>query len=173
MKSRQEINADSSLHKASRDNTLNYNIRNVPHAEAALRNVPVTPRANFKPEFPKPEYRSRSPISSICKASPTWIKLLSLLALLRSARVALERAGRWLGLWASPNISTANSRTAPFTLVDAKSGDPMDDKDVQAKYEANTLAHLDIRLVGRLTCTLSHCSLGSRLHRGGSYHGRY
>jgi len=56
VRSRQEINAESNLRKAiSRDNALDYKITNSPNAEAVLRNVPVTPRANFKFEFPKPE----------------------------------------------------------------------------------------------------------------------
>ena len=56
MKIRQEINAESSLCKAiSRDNALDYKITNGPDAEAVLKSVPVTPRANFKFEFPKSE----------------------------------------------------------------------------------------------------------------------
>ena len=39
--------------------------------------------------------------------------------------------------------------------VVAKSGDPVDDKDVKAKYEANILAHSGIRLIGRPF----HCDL--------------
>jgi fatty acid synthase subunit alpha len=56
VKIHQEINAESTLCKAvSRNNALDYKITNGPDAEAVLKSVPVTPRTNFKFEFPKPE----------------------------------------------------------------------------------------------------------------------
>lgn len=36
--------------------------------------------------------------------------------------------------------------------VDAKSGDPVDDKDIMARYEADILAHLYIRFIGGDEC---------------------
>jgi fatty acid synthase subunit alpha len=55
-KSRMEINAESTLRKAvSRDNALEYKITNGPNTEAVLKSVPVTPRADFRFEFPTPE----------------------------------------------------------------------------------------------------------------------
>ena len=36
--------------------------------------------------------------------------------------------------------------------VDVKSGEPVDDKDVRARYEKDILAHAGVRLIGMLIC---------------------
>ena len=53
-KIRSELNAESALRKAiSRDNAFDYKTVNGADAEAVLKAVPVTPRANFKFQFPQ------------------------------------------------------------------------------------------------------------------------
>jgi fatty acid synthase subunit alpha, fungi type len=179
VRSRQKINAESSLRKAlSRDNALDYKIANGPDAEAVLRNVPVTPRANFKFEFPKPE-------------SPESLADLShLQGLIDLEKVIVIAGFAEVGPWGSSRTRWEMEARGEFTIdgciemawvmgfikhfdgklsngslhvgwVDAKSGDPVDDKDVKAKYEASILAHSGIRLIGRLMFTLSSSALTS------------
>jgi len=154
VRSRQEINAESSLRKAiSRDNALDYKITNGPDAEAVLRNVPVTPRANFKFEFPKPELPQ------------SLADLSHLQGLIDLEKVIVIAGFAEVGPWGSSRTRWEMEARGEFTIegciemawimgfikhfdgklpngslyvgwVDAKSGDPVDDKDVKAKYEA-------------------------------------
>ena len=59
-----------------------------------------------------------------------------------------------MGLWASSSILTSQ-QLSPLHVgwVDAKSSEPVDDKDVKVKYEASILAHLGIRLISKVTLT--------------------
>ena len=54
--------------------------------------------------------------------------------------------------WMMGHIKHFNGRLPNGSLyvgwVDAKSGEPVDDKDVRAKYEKDILAHAGIRLIG-------------------------
>ena len=166
-KSRLEINAESTLRKAvSRDNALDYKITNGPDAEAVLKSVPVTPRANFKFEFPKPELPE------------TLVDLSHLQDLVNLEQVIVIAGFAEVGPWGSSRTRWEMEARGEFTIegciemawimgfikhfdgrlpngslhvgwVDAKSGEPVDDKDVKAKYEANILAHSGVRLIGK------------------------
>jgi fatty acid synthase subunit alpha len=165
---RREMNAASSLRKAiSRDNALDYKIANAPDAETTLKSVPVTPRANFKFEFPKPE-----PAESLAD-------LTHLQGLIDLERVIVIAGFAEVSPWGSSRTRWEMEARGEFTIegciemawimgfikhfdgklpngalhvgwVDAKSGDPVDDKDVKVKYEANILAHSGIRLIGEV-----------------------
>ncbi|KAF8312438.1 fatty acid synthase, partial [Clavulina sp. PMI_390] len=165
VKIRKDLNAESTLRKSvARDSALDYKAVNGPDAEAVLKPVPVTPRANFKFDFPKLE-------------SPESLEdLKNLQGLLDLDQVMVIAGFAEVGPWGSSRTRWEMEARGEFTIegcieiawimgfikhfdgklpngnlyvgwVDSKSGEPVDDKDVKAKYEADILAHTGIRLI--------------------------
>lgn len=170
VKIRADLNAESTLRKSvARDNGADYKIVNGPDAEAVLKSVPVTPRANFRFEFPKLE-------------SPESLADLSKLqGLIDLDKVMVVAGFAEVGPWGSSRTRWEMEARGEFTIegciemawimgfikhfdgklpsgtlyvgwVDAKTGEPVDDKDVKANYEADILVHSGVRLIGQFNC---------------------
>jgi hypothetical protein len=166
VKIRNELNAESSVRKSvTRDSAADYKVVNGPDAEVVLKSVPVTPRANFKFDFPKLE----SPQS--------LADLAQLQGMVDLDKVIVIAGFAEVGPWGSARTRWEMEARGEFTIegciemawimglikhfdgklktgnlhvgwVDAKSGEPVDDKDIKAKYEKEVLAHSGIRLIG-------------------------
>lgn len=164
---RLNINKKSDLRRAiARDNAADFKIINGVDAERVLQTVDVTPRANFKFEFPALES-----VQSLAELS----KLRGLIDLDKvivntgfaevgpwgSSRTRWEMEVRgdftlegWVEMaWIMGYIKHFDGRLASGTLyvgwVESKSGDPLDEKDVKTKFEKEILAHAGIRLIGK------------------------
>lgn len=163
---RRGINQQSELRRAiAKDNAADFKIENGVDAERVLQTVSVTPRANFKFEFPKvPSPESLEDLS----------KLQGMLDLDKVIVVTgFAEVGPWGGsrtrwemeakgeftiegciemAWIMGYIKYVDGRLKNGTLyvgwVDAKTEEPVDDKDVKTKYEKDILEHAGIRLIG-------------------------
>jgi fatty acid synthase subunit alpha, fungi type/fatty acid synthase subunit beta, fungi type len=164
---RLEMNAESTLRRSiTRDNAADFQVINGSEAENVMRSVPVTPRANFKFDFPKLE-------------SPESLADLARLQGLFDLDKVLVIAGfAEVGPWGSSRTRWEMEARGEFTIegciemawimgyikhfdgklkngnlyvgwVDAKTGEPVDDKDVKPRYERDILAHSGIRLIGQ------------------------
>ncbi|KAG8905251.1 3-oxoacyl-[acyl-carrier-protein] synthase [Tulasnella sp. 403] len=164
-KIRLDINQQSDIRRAvTRDTAADYKIINGVDAERVLQTVPITPRANFKFDFPKLES-----VESLADLS----KLQGLIDL---EKVIVVTGFAELGPWGNSRTRWEMEARGEFTIegciemawlmgyikhfdgrlktgelyvgwTDAKSGEPVDDKDVKAKYEKDILAHSGIRLI--------------------------
>lgn len=161
------INAEADLRKSiTRDNAADYKTVNGPDAEAALKSVPVTPRANFTFDFPKLE-------------TPEALADLSKLqGIIDLEKVVVVAGFAEVGPWGSSRTRWEMEAKGEFTIegaiemawimgfikhfdgklkngnlhvgwVDAKSGDPVDDKDIKPKYEKEIMEHSGIRFIGK------------------------
>ena len=55
---------------------------------------------------------------------------------------------RWPGLWVLSSTTTVTLKGKPYAgWIDAKTNEPVDDKDVKTKYESYILDHAGIRLI--------------------------
>jgi fatty acid synthase subunit alpha, fungi type len=160
------INTKSELRRAiARDNAADFKVINGVDAERVLQTVNVTPRANFKFEFPALET-----VESLAKLS----KLKGLIDLDKvivntgfaevgpwgSSRTRWEMEVRgdftlegWVEMaWMMGHIKHFDGRLQSGALyvgwVDSKSGEPLDEKDVKSKFEKEVLSHGGIRLIG-------------------------
>ncbi|KZS94178.1 fatty acid synthase [Sistotremastrum niveocremeum HHB9708] len=162
---RSEILKEGEIRKAiTRDNSLDFKITNGPDAERVLQTVKVTPRANFTFEFPKLE------------DSASLADLAHLRGLHDLEKVIVVTGSAEVGPWGSSRTRWEMEARGEFTIegciemawmmgfikhfdgrlkdgslyvgwVDAKSGEPVDDKDVRGKYEKDILAHAGVRLI--------------------------
>ncbi|KAG8968299.1 3-oxoacyl-[acyl-carrier-protein] synthase [Tulasnella sp. 419] len=164
-KIRHDINLQSSIRKAlTRDSSADYKVINGVDAERVLQSVPISPRANFKYDFPKLE--SPESLSELAKLRGL-IDLDKVLVITGYAEVGpwgssrtrweMEARGEFTiegcieMAWMMGYIKHFDGRLKNGSLyvgwVDAKSGDPVDDKDVHGKYEKEILQHAGIRLI--------------------------
>ncbi|KZW02887.1 fatty acid synthase [Exidia glandulosa HHB12029] len=162
---RRGINQQSELRRAiAKDNAADFKVENGVDAERVLQTVSVTPRANFKFEFPRvPSSESLEDLS----------KLQGMLDLDKVIVVTgFAEVGPWGGsrtrwemeakgeftiegciemAWIMGYIKYVDGRLKNGTLyvgwVDAKTEEPVDDKDVKTKYEKDILEHAGIRLI--------------------------
>ena len=163
---RTDLNKKSELRRAvARDNAADFKTINGVEAERVLQTINVTPRANFKFEYPELE-----PLESLADVS----KLRGMLDL---DKVIVVTGFGEVGPWGSSRTRWEMEARGEFTIegciemawmmgyikhfdgrlkdgsfyvgwVDAKSGEPVDDKDVRGLYEKDILAHAGVRLIG-------------------------
>ena len=149
----------------ARDNAADFKVINGVEAERVLQTVNVTPRANFQFSFPTLE-----PAESLENLS----KLRGMLDL---EKVVVITGFAEVGPWGSSRTRWEMEARGEFTIegciemawmmgyikhfdgrlkdgslyvgwVDAKSGEPVDDKDVRGRYEKDILAHAGVRMIG-------------------------
>ncbi|CAI1780489.1 hypothetical protein SEUBUCD646_0P00590 [Saccharomyces eubayanus] len=165
-KLRKELVETSEVRKAvSIETALEHKIVNGSSADAAYAQVQVQPRANIQLDFPE-----LKPYKQVKEIAPA--ELEGLLDLERVIVVTgFAEVGPWGSsrtrwemeafgefslegcvemAWITGNISyhNGNLKGRPYTgWVDSKTKEPVDDKDIKAKYEASILEHSGIRLI--------------------------
>jgi fatty acid synthase subunit alpha len=165
-KIRNDLNLQSELRRAiSKDTSFDFKAANGADAERVLQTVSVTPRANFKFEFPKLD------------AADSFGDLAKLRGLVDLEKVIVVTGYAEVGPWGSSRTRWEMEARGEFTLegciemawmmgyikhfegklkngglyvgwVDAKTSEPVEDKDVRTKYEKDILTHAGIRLIG-------------------------
>lgn len=162
---RMDLNKKSELRRAiARDNALDFKVINGAEGERVLQTVNVVPRANFKLDFPALEPPS------------TFEELSKLRGLIDLEKVVVITGFAEVGPWGSSRTRWEMEARGEFTIegciemawimgfikhfdgrlkdgtlhvgwVDAKTGEPVDDKDVRSRYEKEILAHAGVRLI--------------------------
>jgi fatty acid synthase subunit alpha len=165
----------------SRDTSLDYTVIHGHEAGRVLQSVKVTPRANFKFDFPHLE------------ESTSLNNLAHLRGLIDLDKVIVVTGFAEIGPWGSSRTRWEMEARGEFTLegciemawmmghikhhngrlktgdlyvgwVDAKSGEPVSDSEVKRRYEKDILSHSGIRLIGMLP-GLCYPSLFKHFHR--------
>ena len=167
---RLSLQQKSDLRRAiARDNAANFKIVNGGGAERVLQTVNVTPRANFKFNFPTLE--SAQSLTDVSK----------LRGMLDLEKVIVVTGFAEVGPWGSSRTRWEMEARGEFTIegciemawmmgyikhfdgrlkdgslyvgwVDTKSGEPVDDKEVRTRYEKEILQHAGVRLIGMSSC---------------------
>ncbi|KDQ57051.1 hypothetical protein JAAARDRAFT_35647 [Jaapia argillacea MUCL 33604] len=162
---RLNINKKSELRRSiARDNAADFKTINGGEAERVLQSVNVTPRANFRFEFPSLESTESLEDLSQLRGLIDLDKVIVITGFAEvgpwgSSRTRWEMEARGeLSLegciemaWMMGYIKHFDGRLKDGSLhvgwVDATSGEPVDDKDVRGKYEKDILAHAGVRLI--------------------------
>ena len=164
----------SELRKAiTRDNSADYKVVHGVDAERLIQTVDVLPRANYSFEFP--------PLES----STTLTDLEKLRGLVDLEKVIVITGSGEVGPWGSARTRWEMEARGEFTIegciemawmmgyirhfdgrlkdgslyvgwIDSKTSEPVDDKDVTARYEKDVLAHGGVRLIGMCLLRM-HC----------------
>lgn len=164
---RTTIQQEAELNRAiTLDNSADFAVMNGGDAERVLQTINVTPRANFKFEFPS------------LPASDSLGDVAKLQGLLDLEKIVVVTGFGEVGPWGSSRTRWEMEARGQFTIegciemawimgfikhfdgrlpngslyvgwVDSKSGEPVDDKDVRSKYEKDILAHAGVRLIGK------------------------
>ena len=164
---RQDLYKKGDLRRAvARDNAADFKTINGVEAERVLQTVNVTPRANFKFDFPQLE------------SAESLEDLSKLRGLVDLEKVIVVTGFAEVGPWGSSRTRWEMEARGQFTIegciemawimgyikhfdgrlkdgslyvgwVDAKSGEPVDDKDVRSQYEKEILDHAGVRLIGK------------------------
>lgn len=179
---RLDLNQKSELRRAiARDNALDFKVINGAEGERVLQSVNVVPRANFKFDFPALE--STSSLEQLSKLRGL-IDLEKVVVITGFAEVGpwgssrtrweMEARGEFTiegcieMAWIMGFIKHFDGRLKDGTLhvgwVDAKTGEPVDDKDVRSRYEKEILAHAGVRLIGEYVFKRSRITT-KQLHR--------
>ncbi|KAI0360181.1 fatty acid synthase [Trametes cingulata] len=162
---RADLTKKSELRRAiARDNAADFKTINGVEAERVLQTVNVTPRANFQFSFPALETQE------------SLADLAHLRGMLDLEKVVVVTGFAEVGPWGSSRTRWEMEARGEFTIegciemawmmgfikhfdgrlkdgslyvgwVDAKSGEPVDDKDVRGRYEKDILAHAGVRLI--------------------------
>jgi fatty acid synthase subunit alpha, fungi type len=165
------LNKKSDLRRAiARDNAADFKITQGSDAERVHQTVSVTPRAKFR--FPFPELEPAEDLKDLAK----------LQGMLDLERIVVVTGFAEVGPWGSSRTRWEMEAFGEFTIegciemawmmgfikhfdgrlpngtlhvgwVDSKSSEPVDDKDVRARYEKDILAHAGVRLIGELDPT--------------------
>jgi 3-oxoacyl-ACP reductase-like protein len=163
---RTNIQLTASTRRAiSIDNSLDYKVTHGVEAEQIHHQVKVLPRANFTLQFPE------------LKAFDAASELAKLRGLVDFDKVVVMTGYAEVGPFGSSRTRWEMEANGTFSIqgtlelayvtglikhfdgrlksgqlyvgwVDAKTGEPLDDKDVKAAYEKHILAHTGIRLIG-------------------------
>ncbi|KAK0450204.1 fatty acid synthase [Armillaria borealis] len=162
---RVNLNKKSDLRRAiARDNAADYKVINGAEAERLIQTVDVLPRANFSFDFPTLE--SVESLGDVSKLRG-MVDLDKVIVITGSAEVGpwgsartrwemeargeLTIEGAIEMAWMMGFIKHFDGRLKDGSLyvgwVDSKSGDPVDDKDIKARYEKDVLAHSGVRLI--------------------------
>ena len=152
----------------SRDTSLDYTVIHGHEAGRVLQTVKVTPRANFKFDFPRLE------------ESASFNDIASLRGLIDLDKVVVVTGFAEVGPWGSSRTRWEMEARGEFTLegciemawmmgyikhhngrlkngdlyvgwVDAKSNEPVSDSEVKRRYEKDIMSHSGIRLIGMLS----------------------
>ncbi|KAI9637319.1 fatty acid synthase alpha subunit [Dioszegia hungarica] len=162
---RADIQRVAELRKAiAIDNAADFKIANGDQAERVHQKVSIAPRANFSYEFPTIE------------GDDVLKELSHLQGLIDLDKVIVCTGFAEVGPWGSARTRWEMEARGDFTIegciemawmmslikhfdgklkdgkayvgwVDAKSGEPVDDKDMKAKYDKDIIAHAGIRLI--------------------------
>ncbi|KAI0950742.1 hypothetical protein AcW1_007973 [Taiwanofungus camphoratus] len=162
---RLNLNKKSELRRAiTRDNAADFKVVNGVEAERVLQTVNVTPRANFKFDFPALE--SAESLDDVSQLRGL-IDLDQVIVVTGSAEVGpwgssrtrweMEARGEFTiegcieMAWLMGYIKHFDGRLKDGSLyvgwVDVKTSEPVDDKDVRNRYEKDILSHAGIRLI--------------------------
>lgn len=163
---RADLQKKSELRRAiARDNAADFKVVNGVEAERVLQTVNVTPRANFQFAFPELEStESLNPFTQL----RGMLDLEKVIVITGFAEVGpwgssrtrweMEARGEFTiegGIemaWMMGYIKHFDGRLKDGSLyvgwVDAKSGEPVDDKDIRGRYEKDILSHAGVRLIG-------------------------
>ncbi|KAI6144685.1 hypothetical protein BKA82DRAFT_26750 [Pisolithus tinctorius] len=146
------------------DNALDFKVINGAEGECALQNVNVIPHANFK--FDLPTLKPASTFKELSKSN----------GIIDSEEVIIMTGFTEVGPWHSSQTQWEMEAHGEFTIegcidmawimgsikhfhshlkdstlhvgwVDAKTGEPVDDKDVRSQYEKEILSHTSIYLI--------------------------
>ncbi|KAJ7762020.1 fatty acid synthase [Mycena maculata] len=162
---RSDLMKKSDLRRAiALDNSADFKIVNGVEAERLLQTVNVTPRANFRFDFPTLEaYESLSDLSSL----QGMVDLEKVVVITGFGEVGpwgssrtrweMEARGEFTiegcieMAWLMGYIKHFDGRLKDGALyvgwVDSKSGEPVDDKDVKGRYQKDILEHAGVRLI--------------------------
>jgi fatty acid synthase subunit alpha len=163
---RLNLNKKSDLRRAiAKDNAADFKITNGLEAERVLQVVNVTPRANFRFDFPALEaYESLTDVTKL----QSMVDLDKVIVITGFAEVGpwgssrtrweMEARGHFTiegcieMAWMMGCIKHFDGRLKDGSLyvgwVDSKTSEPVDDKDVRGCYEKEILAHAGVRLIG-------------------------
>lgn len=163
---RVSLNKKAELRRAiAKDNSADFKIINGLEAERVLQTVNVTPRANFRFDFPTLE--TSESLSDVAKLQG-MVDLDKVIVITGfgevgpygSARTRWEMEARGEFTiegciemaWMMGHIKHFDGRLKDGSLyvgwVDTKTDEPVDDKDVKGRYEKDILAHAGVRLIG-------------------------
>jgi len=165
-KLRKEYMDESEIKKAVvKETAIENKIVNGEDTEAYYKKVTVQPRANIKFEFPKvPDWETEiKPINDNLKGMVDLEKVVVVTGFSEvgpwgnsRTRWEMEAYGQFslegcvemawiMGLIKNHNGPLKGKSYSGW--VDAKTGEPVDDKDIKSKYEKHILAHSGIRLI--------------------------
>lgn len=163
---RKEYTETSEIRKAViKENAIEHKIINGEDSEALYKKVTVQPRANLKFDFPKlPDWETEvKPLNSDLKGMVDLEKVVVVTGFAEvgpwgnsRTRWEMEAYGQFslegcvemawiMGLIKNHNGPLKGKSYSGW--VDAKTGEPVDDKDVKPKYEKHILDHSGIRLI--------------------------
>jgi fatty acid synthase subunit alpha len=165
-KLRKDIMETSEVRQAvTKETAIENKIVNGEGSEALYKKVTVEPRANIKFEFPQlPDWKKEvEPLNENLKGMVDLEKVVVVTGFAEvgpwgnsRTRWEMEAYGKFslegcvemawiMGLIKNHNGPIKGKQYAGW--VDAKSGEPVDDKDIKAKYEKHILEHSGIRLI--------------------------
>ena len=163
---RKDIMEKSEIRQAvTRETALENKIVNGESSEALYRKPTVQPRANIKFEFPPlPDWKTEvEPLNANLKGMVDLDKVVVVTGFSEvgpwgnsRTRWEMEAYGKFSlegcveMAWLMGLIKNHNGaiKGKPYSgWVDAKTGDPVEDKDIKAKYEKHILEHSGIRLI--------------------------
>ncbi|KAK0112071.1 3-oxoacyl-[acyl-carrier-protein] synthase [Cadophora gregata f. sp. sojae] len=166
MKLRKDIMETSEVRQAvTKETAIENKIVNGEDSEALYKKVTIEPRANIKFEFPRlPDWEKEvEPLNENLKGMVDLEKVVVVTGFAEvgpwgnsRTRWEMEAHGKFslegcvemawiMGLIKNHNGPIKGKQYAGW--VDAKSGEPVDDKDIKAKYEKHILEHSGIRLI--------------------------
>lgn len=163
---RKEYTETSEIRKAViKENAIEHKIINGEDSEALYKKVTVQPRANLKFDFPKlPDWETEvKPLNSDLKSMVDLEKVVVVTGFAEvgpwgnsRTRWEMEAYGQFslegcvemawiMGLIKNHNGPLKGKSYSGW--VDAKTSEPVDDKDIKSKYEKHILDHSGIRLI--------------------------
>ncbi|RDA86798.1 hypothetical protein CP532_6366 [Ophiocordyceps camponoti-leonardi (nom. inval.)] len=165
-KLRKDLMETSEIRRAvAKESAIENTIVNGAESEALYKKKTVAPRANIKFDFPPlPEWKSDiEPLNATLKGMVDLDKVVVVTGFAEvgpwgnsRTRWEMEAYGEFSlegcveMAWIMGLIKNHNGplKGKPYAgWVDAKSGDPVDDKDIKSKYEKHILEHSGIRLI--------------------------
>ncbi|KAF3939635.1 hypothetical protein ABW19_dt0203534 [Dactylella cylindrospora] len=162
---RAEIMATSEVRQAvTRENAIENKVVNGDASAEIYKKVTIAPRANMKFEFPElPDYKSLEPLAQDLRGMVDLEKVVVVTGFAEigpwgnsRTRWEMEAYGRFslegcvemawiMGLIKNHNGPLKGKHYSGW--VDAKTNEPVDDRDIKAKYEKQILEHSGIRLI--------------------------
>ncbi|CZT04861.1 hypothetical protein WAI453_007628 [Rhynchosporium graminicola] len=166
MKLRKDIMETSEVRQAvTKETAIENKIVNGEDSEALYKKVTIEPRANIKFEFPRlPDWEKEvEPLNENLKGMVDLEKVVVVTGFAEvgpwgnsRTRWEMEAFGKFslegcvemawiMGLIKNHNGPIKGKQYSGW--VDSKSGEPVDDKDIKAKYEKHILVHSGIRII--------------------------